>query len=113
MRIQTANSVNHDSKLSKQIDDIDSHSQSIEQETKFIEPEVIDMDNEFESTVSDIEGEMSENEMIQYDSWTSFSDSDSCKTTLKSSPKNFTPPEMLGFGANRNVNLFKTQFDKQ
>lgn len=114
MGIQTVNSINHNSKLSKQIfNDIADNNLS-HQETKSIDIEnAQEIGNEYESNLSYLDGEIIENSIDQFDSWISLNDSDSCKTIPKSSSKIVLESEMIGVGTNKNVNLFKTIFYKQ
>jgi len=100
--------------LSKQLDNGVTHNHLIHQETKSIDTKNIsEFENEFESILSDFEGEMDKNSIKRYDSWISLNDSDSCHTVQKSSSKHLIPPEEFGVGANKNVNLSKTLFSLQ
>lgn len=103
------NSVSHNSKSSKHIDNDVTHDNSLQQESRLIDPDnALDTENEFETAISYLEGEMAENSINNYDSWISLNDSDSCTAILRSSSKTLLPPEMFGVGANKNVNLFNT-----
>jgi len=77
----------------------------------------IDSENALQETVSEFEsyfeGEMTENSINQYDSWINLNDDDSCKTIQKSTSKTELESEMIGVGANKNVNLYKKIFYKQ
>lgn len=85
-----------------------------QQETKSIDTEIVqEIGNEYESMVSYLDEEMTENSINQFDSWISLNDSDSCRTIPKSSSKIELETEMIGVGTNKNVNLFKTIFNKQ
>lgn len=114
MGIQTVNSISHNLKSSKQIvNDIGDNNLST-QETKSIDIEnAQEIGNEYESNLSYLDGEMTENSINQFDSWISLNDSDSSKTIPKSSSKIVLESEMIGVGTNKNVNLFKTIFNKQ
>lgn len=107
MGIQTVNSISHNSKLSKQIvNDIADNNLS-QQEIKSLDIEnAQEIGNEYESDLSYLDGEMTENSINQFDSWISLNDSDSCKTISKSSSKIVLESEMIGVGANKNVNFF-------
>lgn len=84
-----------------------------QQETKSIDTEIAqEIGNEYESMVSYLDGEMTENSINQFDSWISLNDSDNCKTIPKSSSKIELKSEMIGVGTNKNVNLFKIIFNK-
>lgn len=113
MGIQRVNSESHYSKSSKHIDD-DVTPDSLRKKPKLIDPDnALDTDNDFESAVSYIEGEMAENSINHYDSWITLNDSDSYIAIPKSSSKTLLPPEMFGVGANKNVNLFNKIFNEK
>ncbi|KAF0757937.1 radial spoke head protein 4 A-like [Aphis craccivora] len=103
-KLLTVNSINHNSKLSKQIfNDIADNNLS-HQETKSIDIEnAQEIGNEYESNLSYLDGEIIENSIDQFDSWISLNDSDSCKTIPKSSSKIVLESEMIGVGTNKNV----------
>ncbi|XP_025198167.1 radial spoke head protein 4 homolog A-like [Melanaphis sacchari] len=103
-KLLTVKNVSHNSKSSKQIVNDVTHDNLFQQETKSIDTENSqETVNECQSIISSLDDEMAENSIDQYDSWISLNDSDSCKTTLKSSTKTTLEPEMIGVGANKNV----------
>ncbi|CAI6359810.1 unnamed protein product [Macrosiphum euphorbiae] len=102
-KLMRVNSESHYSKSSKHIDD-DVTPDSHRKKPKLIDPDnALDTDNDIESAVSYIEGEMAENSINHYDSWITLNDSDSYIAIPKSSSKTLLPPEMFGVGANKNV----------
>eukprot|EP00102_Acyrthosiphon_pisum_P010181 XP_008178383.1 PREDICTED: radial spoke head protein 6 homolog A-like isoform X2 [Acyrthosiphon pisum] len=106
-KLMRVNSVSHYSKSSKHLDN-DVTNDSLRQDPKLIDPE-----NEFESAVSYIEGEMAENSINHYDSWINLNDSDSCIAIPKSSSKTLLPPEIFGVGANKNVYFVTNKLNTQ